>query len=94
MHDDGDDDRFPSIEVLCGRDDLRPAHRETVEHWRSLSTELKAIMPHVAELVVVSMGRQDSWATMTEGERNIMTYGIIALLAEAQRRARDLAAKA
>ena len=69
---------FPSIEVLVDSpEDLGPVDRERVQNWRTLSPELQAMVPHVAQLIVEGMGGERTWWDMTEAERNIMGYSLI-----------------
>ena len=84
-----DEERFPSLDdlVRSAVPASRPAQQETVAKWLTLSPQLQSIVPHVAELTVTAMGGRDHWRDMTSAERNIFTYGIVALLAEAQKRA-------
>lgn len=77
----------PDIASLVSRADLSLTQRKTVDDWLSLSAEVQALVPHVAELMTVAIGNQRYWDEMSESERNIMRYSTVALLAEAQRRA-------
>ena len=82
---------FPTIKDLVNLiGPLGPTDRKTVDNWQTLSPQLQAMVPHVAELIVRGIGSEKTWAEMTEAERNIMNYTAIHLLAEAQKRAANL----
>jgi hypothetical protein len=80
---------FRPIEELAATvGPLDPASQDYVQDWISLTSELQAMVPHLAQLIVRSMGRLDTWQEFSEAERNIWGYTAASLLAEAHRLAR------
>jgi hypothetical protein len=77
----------PTIEVLLNSTDHGPYEQKIVENWRLLSPQLRAMVPHVAQLIVEGMGGAAAWLDMTDAEHNIMSYTAVFLLAEARMRA-------
>jgi hypothetical protein len=79
---------FPTIDALVNSTAaLDPFDREIVKDWHSLSPELQALVPHVAQLIAEGIRGQSAWSDMNTAKRNITCYTAVALLAEARRRA-------
>jgi hypothetical protein len=81
---------FPPIEELAATvGPLDPVSQDHVRDWLSLTSELQAMVPHLAQLIVRSMGRPETWQEFSEAERNIWDYTAASLLAEARRLAQS-----
>jgi hypothetical protein len=87
------DHRFPSIEHLLASSSppTSPTQQEFIRDFQSLTPELQRVAPFVAELMTEGIASASAWAAMSAGERNIMIYGAVSLLAKARQRALETA---